>query len=1010
LVGYLLASSYIDNLDKEYVALLADPFGLNSISAITKYWTLSEKNSQWLSFGGPMLINRLLWLGIAILLFIMSYFNFSFSEKRLKKLKKEGLKSPELASQFKVLSKLPSVSQIHNVKSQMIQLFSQFKSEFFGIIKNPAFLVLVILTAFNLAANLNGSDLRYASGNLPVTYIILEGIKNSLHLFIYVIIAYYTGTMISRERRAKFNEMIDTSPFLSWIPITSKYLSMLAVVILISILAMLIGMGIQASKGYYLFEPLLYFKQLFLIDLSKFAIMTAVSIFIHACVNRMYLGFFLFILFLVLNNFLWGALKIDSNLLIVGGVPSFVYSDMHQYALGEPGLKWYNLYWLLFSLLLIITSILFWVRGNALNFKNRVLIAKQRFGKGLSILFYSVLSLWFLVGGFLFYNANVLNKPISKTVATHKNMTYEQMYKKYENTSQPRIIALDHAIDIFPNKRKLTAITEVLIKNKHDHAIDSIHFSTSDDYKTIIKLPDSKMIYGDIERKYYIYQLKNALLPGDSLTFHIHSSYEAKGIENAISMKWINENGSFIHNNSFMPTIGYDSGREYHKSSEREKFGLEPIQRMPALRHSCSAACNNTYISSDSDWIKLSSTISTCSDQIAIAPGTLMKEWIEDGRNYYRYELDKPVLNFYSFLSARYEVKREKWNDVDLEVYYHKGHAFNVDKMMRSMRLSLDYFSNNFSPYPHTQARIIEFPRFAAFAQAFPGTMPYSESMGYIGDLKDEKNVDQVFFTIAHEMAHQWWGHQVIGANMQGATMLSESFAHYSALMILEKEYGKKLSEKFLRYEMDTYLRSRGGERIAEMPLMKVENQDYIQYSKGCVVMNTIKEYIGEDSLNLVMQKFINQTAYQEPPYTNTNVFIKELEHVIPDSLQYLIDDMFKDIILYNNKVIKGEYKKLENGQYELSLTLEVEKYRADKKGVEEHVEINDYIYVGVYAAAENGSEKGKELYYQLHKFNEKNNTVSVTLDEEPDKAGIDPSHLLIDRMKDDNIIDLIMN
>ncbi|MFK7934933.1 MAG: M1 family metallopeptidase, partial [Saprospiraceae bacterium] len=384
-----------------------------------------------------------------------------------------------------------------------------------------------------------------------------------------------------------------------------------------------------------------------------------------------------------------------------------------------------------------------------------------------------------------------------------------------------------------------------------------------------------------------------------------------------------------------------------------------------------------------------------------IAPGTLTKEWNEAGRNYYRYELDKPVLNFYSILSAKYEVKREQWKDVDLEVYYHKGHEHNVDKMMRAMRTSLSYFSENFSPYPHQQARIIEFPRYAGFAQAFPGTMPYSENMGFITDLKDENDVDRVFHTVAHEMAHQWWAHQVIGANMQGMTMLSETFAQYSAMMALEKEYGKKLSTKLLKYEMDSYLRSRGGEAIAELPLMKVENQDYIHYSKGSVAMNALREYIGEDSLNLVMRRFIERTAYQEPPYTNTNVFIDELEQVVPDTFQYLVNDLIKDIVLYNNKAVKGEYQQLANGKYELTLTVETEKYRADKKGKEEVLDLNDYIYIGVY------DEDETELYYQLHQFNEKTNTVTLILEQEPLSAGIDPSHLLIDRIRDDNRVEV---
>jgi len=240
--------------------------------------------------------------------------------------------------------------------------------------------------------------------------------------------------------------------------------------------------------------------------------------------------------------------------------------------------------------------------------------------------------------------------------------------------------------------------------------------------------------------------------------------------------------------------------------------------------------------------------------------------------------------------------------------------------------------------------------------------------------------------------------------------MLSESFAQYSALMVLEKEYGKTLAEKYLKYEMDSYLRSRGGEQIAELPLMKVENQDYIHYAKGSVVMNAIKEYIGEDSLNLATQRFISNTAYQEPPYTNTTVFMTELEKMMPDSLQYLINDLFKDIVLYNNKAVKGDYKKLENGQYELTLTVNTEKYRADKKGKEVDLPLNDYLYIGVYGKTQDGNTSDKKLYYNLHKFSEKSNTVKVILDEEPYKAGIDPSHLLIDRVRDDNVIELVRN
>src|SRR5713226_3348755 len=100
--------------------------------------------------------------------------------------------------------------------------------------------------------------------------------------------------------------------------------------------------------------------------------------------------------------------------------------------------------------------------------------------------------------------------------------------------------------------------------------------------------------------------------------------------------------------------------------------------------------------------------------------------------------------------------------------------------MLNSTEKSFAYYTRNFGPYPHKEARIIEFPRFAHFAQAFPGTMPYSESVGFIANLDHPDDIDSVFFNVAHEMAHQWWAHQVAGANMQGATTLSEMLAQYS--------------------------------------------------------------------------------------------------------------------------------------------------------------------------------------------------------------------------------------
>jgi hypothetical protein len=88
----------------------------------------------------------------------------------------------------------------------------------------------------------------------------------------------------------------------------------------------------------------------------------------------------------------------------------------------------------------------------------------------------------------------------------------------------------------------------------------------------------------------------------------------------------------------------------------------------------------------------------------------------------------------------------------------------------RRRKASLDYFQANFSPYQFRQLRFLEFPAYADFAQAFANTMPWSENLGFIADYRDKSKIDLVTYVGAHEIGHQWWAHQIVGADQQGAT------------------------------------------------------------------------------------------------------------------------------------------------------------------------------------------------------------------------------------------------
>ena len=174
------------------------------------------------------------------------------------------------------------------------------------------------------------------------------------------------------------------------------------------------------------------------------------------------------------------------------------------------------------------------------------------------------------------------------------------------------------------------------------------------------------------------------------------------------------------------------------------------------------------------DWLMSDITLTTDADQTPIAPGNRVSDVTKGGRRTARFVSPAPILDFFSIQSSDYRVASRDHNGINLSVYYHAGHAFNVEKMLKAMGLSLDYYRANFGPYQFNYARIIEFPGYQSFAQAFAGTMPYSESIGFVANTNDPDKIDFTTYVVAHEMAHQYWAHQVIGADMQGGTLTSE--------------------------------------------------------------------------------------------------------------------------------------------------------------------------------------------------------------------------------------------
>ena len=202
-----------------------------------------------------------------------------------------------------------------------------------------------------------------------------------------------------------------------------------------------------------------------------------------------------------------------------------------------------------------------------------------------------------------------------------------------------------------------------------------------------------------------------------------------------------------------------------------------------------------------------------------------------------------------------------------------------------------------------------------------------------------------------------------------------------------------------------------GPERVhQETPLAQVQREAYVWYQKGSLVLYALSDYIGEDKLNLALHNFLmayryaNATDATSGPYPDTRQFIQALRDQTPPELQYYISDAFESIVLYDNKAVTATVTPTADQKFKVVLSVESRKFKADGLGAETPLPLDDFIEVGVFTGKK---DHEVPLFLEKKKFTQQKQTFEVVVDQLPTRAGIDPYNKLIDRISDDNMVDV---
>ncbi len=150
--------------------------------------------------------------------------------------------------------------------------------------------------------------------------------------------------------------------------------------------------------------------------------------------------------------------------------------------------------------------------------------------------------------------------------------------------------------------------------------------------------------------------------------------------------------------------------------------------------------------------------------------------------------------------------------------------------------------------------------------------------------------------------------------------------------------------------------------------------------------------------------RYANADTSQDVPYPDTRQFVAALRAQTPPEYQYYITDAFENIVLYDNKAFSATYVQTPDKKYKVTLTVQARKMKADGSGNETPMPLADYIDIGVFSGSK-GHEK--PLYLKKEKITQERQTFDIIVDQLPTRAGIDPINKLIDRIPDDNTIDV---
>lgn len=972
----LMAGSAPLSAREMVVAALVDPFGLSAFFEQTHHWTAAERDVRALSLSGNLLLNRLLWSGAAVLLVALAHRLFAFRVPTSGRRRAEDAAPPSSpgASGYQPV-------RVHHAAAGPA-ILSATRLEFRALLRSWPFIAILLMWMGTAAIQILEEVRRTEFGTalLPTTGLLLRHLDRPLLLFGLLVVVYFSGELVWRERTAWFAEIVDATPATSAVFLVSKALALLLLVGVLIGVTIAVGVGMQLALGYRPLQPALH-ASLFYFAGLPLALFAVLALFIQTLAPHRYAGMLGTLVAAVLLPL--GAPGAPEHPLLryAAGGP-VAYSEMNGFGPSASVFTGFMAYWTACAGLLALVTYGVWRRGTEARLLTRLRALPRRWGTGARVAALGCAGAFVGTGGVLLHQLHRVNGYETAEERVARRAAYEREYGATEHLPQPALTHITAALELHPDERRYRVHGRYRLENRTSQPIASVWARVPRGVRTLeLKLEGKPATV--IDARFGTHRFDVPLAPGAHAELAFELTVERQGATTNV-VHDILENGSYITSPSVFPALGYRRGYTLSDEGERRRQGL-PERTPPPVR--------------EPELATFDITVSTPREQLAVGPGAVRETWEKDGRRVTRFVADRPVQPMFAVAAARYAVARARQGSVDIEVLHHPEHGANVGRILEAATRSLDYFTTRFGPYPFPTLRIAEVPgydeRFAGFA--LPGVVYFTEDRGFLTDLRDEERIDIVTKRTAHEVAHQWWGHQVMVADAPGASAIIETLARYSELMILKERYGAAALKPVLRVELGRYLSGRTGE--AEVPLERVDDQAWLYYSKGALVMTALHDLIGEERLNGALRALLVQAKAGGRAPTAKDL-LEHLRRATPSEHHALLDEWWSQTVLYDLRIATATATRLPDGRYRVEARVEATRTEV-RDGKETPLPMDDTLQVAVYAESPQGA--GAPPLAMARHVIRGTTDLSLIVDQRPESVAIDPELRRIDRNPGNN-------